>query len=101
MSEIDLYGLFQEGRARLARGDTAQALVPLERARRADERESRRQSKGGRATKVSDLALALGKALSHHGRARPSPASIRPTAPSTARKTRAAGPHGTVAPIEG
>ena len=35
MSEIDLYGLFQEGRARLARGDTAQALVPLERARRA------------------------------------------------------------------
>jgi Flp pilus assembly protein TadD len=35
VSEIDLYGLFQEGRARLARGDTAQALVPLERARRA------------------------------------------------------------------
>src|SRR6195952_2152719 len=55
----------------------------LERARRADERESRRQSKGGRATKASSLARALGKALSHHGRARPSHASIRPTAPST------------------
>ncbi len=35
MTELDLYELYQEGRARLARGDTAQALVPLERARNA------------------------------------------------------------------
>jgi Flp pilus assembly protein TadD len=32
MSEV--YELFQEGRARLARGEAAQAIVPLERARR-------------------------------------------------------------------
>src|ERR1700754_4438572 len=32
MSEV--YELFQEGRARLARGEVAQATVPLERARR-------------------------------------------------------------------
>jgi tetratricopeptide (TPR) repeat protein len=32
MSEV--YELFQEGRKRLARGDVAQAIVPLERARR-------------------------------------------------------------------
>src|SRR3954452_18992378 len=32
MSEV--YDLYQEGRARLARGDVAQATVPLERARR-------------------------------------------------------------------
>jgi tetratricopeptide (TPR) repeat protein len=30
----EVYELFQEGRARLARGDVAQAIVPLERARR-------------------------------------------------------------------
>ena len=35
VTELDLYELYQEGRARLARGDTAQALVPLERARNA------------------------------------------------------------------
>src|SRR5919199_3542109 len=34
MSEV--YELFQEGRARLARGEVAQATVPLERARRAE-----------------------------------------------------------------
>jgi Flp pilus assembly protein TadD len=34
MSEV--YELFQEGRARLARGEAAQATVPLERARRAE-----------------------------------------------------------------
>jgi Flp pilus assembly protein TadD len=32
----EVYELFQEGRARLARGDVAQATVPLERARRAE-----------------------------------------------------------------
>jgi Flp pilus assembly protein TadD len=34
MAPDDVYELFQEGRARLARGDVAQATVPLERARR-------------------------------------------------------------------
>jgi Flp pilus assembly protein TadD len=34
MSPDDVYELYQEGRARLARGDVAQATVPLERARR-------------------------------------------------------------------
>jgi tetratricopeptide (TPR) repeat protein len=32
----EVYELFQEGRRRLARGETAQATVPLERARRAE-----------------------------------------------------------------
>ena len=34
MAPDDVYELYQEGRARLARGDVAQATVPLERARR-------------------------------------------------------------------
>jgi Flp pilus assembly protein TadD len=45
--EFDLYGLYQEGRARLARGDTAQALVPLERAcRMAPDQASIREALG-------------------------------------------------------
>ena len=34
MAPDDVYELYQEGRARLARGEVAQATVPLERARR-------------------------------------------------------------------
>ena len=55
----------------------------LERARKADARESRQQFKGGRKARRSILAEALGKALAHHGRTKPHRASVRPTAPGT------------------